>query len=894
MSGGLISCIMPTRNRRHFANQAIWYFLRQDDPARELVIVDDGEDAIDDLIPNDPRIRYQRLQARTALGSKRNLGCELAQGELIAHWDDDDWISPNRLSWQRARLAESQGDVCGAAELLHYRPQTGEAWLYRDPGGSTAHLAGGTLLYRRSVWQEHRFPDVSLGEVPAFLRRIPPGRIRILRDFASYVALIHPGNTTARNLRDARWERRPLDEVSRLLDVDRAFYAGLRNQGSAQSHPAARPEVPAITVAAPFAVYEGYGSMAEYMVLGMVRAGATARLAPIGVDCDGLSAELRELLRGPRPDAEAPVLYFCWPRPELEQYRRSKDLFISTMWESSRVPADWPARLNLARAVIAPTRFVARMLRQCGVTAPVEVAPLGVDPAVYHFEERPERPGITTLIVGTYVERKHVREGIAAWKLAFAQDRDARLIIKSRFQHGNYTPDDPRIAFLDSSLKSRGIAEFYREADVLLALGNEGFGLPLVEGMASGLPAIALRSEGQGDTCEDAGDVLLPVDAIRWQEINEPPWGPCGVRGVPGVDEVAARLKWVAAHRGEARAMGRAASRWALRNRNVWRLGPAVLDIMERHARPPRPFRCVRTFWTPSWQSPCGIAEYTAHLLETLPAKATASFPHLKGVRLLHIQHENLLFDDVALARSVQQARLAGIPVVITQHAVTPQSRAWERDADALVALTAAGCAMLRSRLPGKRIEHIPHGCPTWDLPRKRSRGRVIGAFGFLERHKGYWDLLEVLRQVPGTELLLFSHAKSAGIAAEWEEAARGLKVRRYDEFLPVEDVARRLAAEADVLVFWYSAVPQASASGAVRVGLATGVPVLASPTNWFTDLRSATYQPGDLIPGVARLLEDEALRLRLTSAAREYCEQHSWARTAERHLALWRELDRR
>ena len=57
----LVSCVMPTCNRRRFVSQAIWYFLRQDYPSRELVIVDDGEDSIADLVPDDERIHYARL-----------------------------------------------------------------------------------------------------------------------------------------------------------------------------------------------------------------------------------------------------------------------------------------------------------------------------------------------------------------------------------------------------------------------------------------------------------------------------------------------------------------------------------------------------------------------------------------------------------------------------------------------------------------------------------------------------------------------------------------------------------------------------------------------------------------------------------------------------------------
>jgi hypothetical protein len=33
-------------------------------------------------------------------------------------------------------------------------------------------------------------------------------------------------------------------------------------------------------------------------------------------------------------------------------------------------------------------------------------------------------------------------------------------------------------------------------------------------------------------------------------------------------------------------------------------------------------------------------------------------------------------------------------------------------------------------------------------------------------------------------------------------------------------------------------------------------------------------------------------LRRTLTAAAHDYCHENSWPRTAERHLALWRELE--
>jgi glycosyltransferase involved in cell wall biosynthesis len=349
-----------------------------------------------------------------------------------------------------------------------------------------------------------------------------------------------------------------------------------------------------LTLAATFRVYDGYGSMGEYLALGMARAGAVVNVSPLLIDLNGMSSEFKEIFHASRPEIVSPVLYFCGPSDWLDPYREVQDLFINTMWEADRLPAVWPERLNLARAVIVPSRFLVDVFRRSGVNVPVEVVAQGIDPDVYHYEHRPERDGLTTLMVGTADERKHFAEGIAAWKLAFENDQSARLIIKSRFQKGNYSFDDPRITFYKHDEATRGIAGWYREADVLLALGNEGFGLPLVEGMATGLPVIALDSEGQADICAEAVDYLLAVAPVKWAPYKESYWGPSGVQGVPGVEDVVKHLRWVATHRAEAREMGLAASEWARKHRNVWRMGPAMLEVMEHYVQPARVLRRVK------------------------------------------------------------------------------------------------------------------------------------------------------------------------------------------------------------------------------------------------------------------------------------------------------------
>lgn len=889
----LVSCIMPTRNRRRFVSQAIWYFLRQDYSPRELIIIDDGEDTIADLVPNDERIRYVRLDPQLPLDQKRNLACELSQGDLIAHWDDDDWMASNRLSVQVTQLLAANADACGIRDLWHYRLDEGQAWLYRHPAGTRPLMAGGTLLYRRSVWEASRFPETNVGEDSLFIRQIPADRFLAISDTSIYIALLHAGNSTARNLNNPLWQQHSFDEISRLLDFDHNFYVALRYGRATQTLDRLKANVSPITLAATFVVYDGYGSIAEYLALSLVRAGANVHLMPFQLDNAGTSTEFQEILRRSQPDPNTTMLCYAWWGENTDRFRTATDLFIKTVWETNRLPADWPTRLNRARAVIVPSQFAAHTFRESGVTVPVEVVYEGINPEVYHYQTRPDRLGITTLIVGVFVPRKNIHEGIAAWKMAFANDPDARLIIKSRFQIQPYVPDDPRIQFVDTNETTRGILHWYRQADVLLALGNEGFGLPLIEGMATGLPVIALNSEAQAEVCETARGCLLPVEPARWQPVDEAPFGPCGVRAIPHIEEVATQLRWVADHRAEARTMGQAASAWALQHRNIWTMGPAILNVMERHARTSRSLRRTYTLWAPGVLPEADPAIYTAHLAATLPlARLSPGPPNVQKTRLVHIQHDHGVSDDVGLTRYIQYAHAHGVPVALTEHTVTSQARAWEREVDVLVCLTAQGADRLRGRWPAKRVELLPVGCPTWFPPRKSTQDCTIGVFGALTPEKGCWHLLEMLREVEETELLIVNHAQSVDLENQWLEAAKGLPIRWVSESLSETELVHRLAAEADLLVFWYEDCAHAATSYAARIGLATGTPVLTSPTSWFRDLDQVTYQPANLVEGVQQLLDDRPLRDHLTAAARDYCYEHSWIRVAERHLALWRTLE--
>ena len=210
----LISCLMPTADRRRFLPSAISCFLDQTYCARELVVVDDGDEPVEDLLIGRRGVRYVRLAHRTVLGTKRNVAADVARGELLAHWDDDDWSHPERLARQAAALTGSV-DVCGLNEMLWWEPANQRAWHYRYPG-HRPWVAGNTLAYRKDAWLRCPFPALAVGEDTAFLWG--PGRfsIRPLSDLSLVVGTIHEHNSSPKITRGGSWRRISVDEMRRI------------------------------------------------------------------------------------------------------------------------------------------------------------------------------------------------------------------------------------------------------------------------------------------------------------------------------------------------------------------------------------------------------------------------------------------------------------------------------------------------------------------------------------------------------------------------------------------------------------------------------------------------------------------------------------------------------
>lgn len=246
MSDELVSCVMATGNRNRFFPQALRGFLSQTYRPCELVVVDDGETPVGRWCRGIAGVKYVRLSRRTPTGAKLNLGIELAAGAILQKMDDDDYYAPGFLATSVGRLQASSSKRAIAAWDCFLVHLAGSPGLHFSGHG---WMAGGTLCFRRALWESAPFRDVARDEDAYFLEdHAGCPRLRIRSAPEQYVLVRHGSNT---------WKRLPdgtqVDGFARALaeypkpmsevvgDAEAArFYARLRPRAAATAAGQAR------------------------------------------------------------------------------------------------------------------------------------------------------------------------------------------------------------------------------------------------------------------------------------------------------------------------------------------------------------------------------------------------------------------------------------------------------------------------------------------------------------------------------------------------------------------------------------------------------------------------------------------------------------------------------
>ena len=209
-----------------------------------------------------------------------------------------------------------------------------------------------------------------------------------------------------------------------------------------------------------------------------------------------------------------------------------KNIGMSAVGETDVCNPEWIKRMNMMDEIIVPTNHIYQtIMRTEPTTTRVHVIPESYIEAIDKKDVTMlDMPTINTdfnfLLVGQFTgsdpwnDRKNIFLTIKWFCEAFADDPDVGLIIKAN--HGRGTMIDraitkntlksilsevrsgefPKIHLIHGNLSPDEMAGIYRRPDVkcLISLTRgEGFGLPIVEAAASGVPVMATNWAGHLD-----------------------------------------------------------------------------------------------------------------------------------------------------------------------------------------------------------------------------------------------------------------------------------------------------------------------------------------------------------------------------------------------------------
>ncbi|TYP95023.1 Glycosyltransferase involved in cell wall bisynthesis [Fodinibius salinus] len=209
-----VSCLTVTANRKQLMKRAVRCFRNQTHDNKELVIIDDGNQDLDDILAPLPsqEVTYVKLENKpeNTLGKLRNKSLEEANGDFLVQWDDDDWYHPKRIEIQVNKLMEGYDACCLSGSLMHLDE---EPYMNHPYVGYLSNGIPGSIMHRANA--DIRYPHTRRAEDTVYLNEWMERRYLQLSDDYShlFIRCYHGSNTWEKDHFLRRIRNNPKDAI---------------------------------------------------------------------------------------------------------------------------------------------------------------------------------------------------------------------------------------------------------------------------------------------------------------------------------------------------------------------------------------------------------------------------------------------------------------------------------------------------------------------------------------------------------------------------------------------------------------------------------------------------------------------------------------------------------
>ncbi len=631
-------------------------------------------------------------------------------------------------------------------------------------------------------------------------------------------------------------------------------------------------------------------------------------------------------------------------------------------WEESEFPKEWVYEFNSSlTAMTCLSKHVKKVLIDNGVRVPMVTSGCGVD----HWESivsdssySVEAKEFRFLHVSSCFPRKGADILLKSYGEAFSSSDNVSLIIKTFANPHNEIhrwlkeakdkkPNYPDVIIIEDDLSFQKLKALYSSSDVLVGPSRaEGFGLPFAEAMLSGLAVITTGWSGQLDFCDSDTAWLIDYKFAPAQthfELFNSVWAE------PSSSHLAKLMREVYELSPEDRERKSTLAKERLLRDFSWkRVAQRLVDASV--ILPKQSLNIPKIGWVSSYNSKCGIASYSEHLINAIGKPITIFAPIVddtivedssnihrcwsmgdgnsldkltktineNGIETLIIQFNYSFFDfnyfydflskEIASGRSIIMVMHSTLDAELTPHKKLAQliplmaklSRVLVHSINDLNRLKEYGLVDNVALFPHGILDYTPVPKP------KETQSFLLSTYGFFLPHKGLLEIIDVVdiltKKGLDIKLQMVNSAYPVDISQNLIDEAKdkilllGLddKIELITDFLADEESLDRLSSS-DLILFPYQETGESS-SASVRYGLASNRPVAVTPLAIFDDVSSASYRlsgttPQKMAESIEKIIEDikddNQIAQKQRGDSQRWCREHRYSSIGDRLLSI-------